>query len=245
MRVILASLKHEQGSQYDLYSTRNKEQQSLYCRNAIDPLMARVERVSGLISAVVVFLVVSSLLPLDPAAVQAEEKKPITPEDRYQLRMPSNPAISPNGEWVAYWVIQMYEEGLLFHVGIASCDGKFEWLSPGPLDIGYPLPSWSPDSKKLSYLSKGEISIIELDKENINVEHRGIKGSSTQWSPDGQFISFLSDGQIHLLDLNTNETRQITSLNSSVSSYIWSPVDNRIAFSDNNNLYLWEENKIG
>jgi dipeptidyl aminopeptidase/acylaminoacyl peptidase len=177
---------------------------------------------------------------LNPTAT-AEEKRPITLEDIYQLRTPVTPVISPNGEWVAFRVKQIFDEGWHSYIGIALSEGNFEWVSSGPHDSE---PIWSPDSKELLYCSGGELSILKIgEKEMIHTEHIGIKGSSPRWSSDRRFISYISDGQLHLFDLNTNKTKQITSIDGSVIFYIWSPVDNRIAFSSLDGLYLWEENK--
>ena len=197
------------------------------------------------ISAVVVFLVVSSLLPLDPAAVQAEEKRPITPEDIYQLRTPSSPVISPDGRWVAYQVTQMVEVGYLSYVGISSTDGAYEWLSR-PFDL---MPSWSPDGGELAYWSILDNSLSILHVEDMAMEKIDMSespplwSSAPQWSPNGHFISYISDGKLLLLDLNSKETRQIASINGSISSHVWSPIDDRIAFSGCGNLFLWEENE--
>jgi len=187
---------------------------------------------------VVVLLVsgISALLYLG-----AEGKRPIEPEDIYGLKNPSMPILSEDGEWLAYQVSQMREDGYHSYVGISSTGSALEWLSSGPSDYGDPVPLWSPDSRKLLYSSDGEISIAEVKGRGVSIKGFGVNGTMLQWSPDGERVSYISEGQLFILDPKTGETEKLTSIQGTVVFYVWSPKSGRIAFSDLSSVYLWDE----
>lgn len=198
--------------------------------------------VESTIRMIFLVVVISSLMhmTISPPCLAEDEKRPITPEDIYSLKNPSSPIISPDGEWVAYEVRQMYEGGWYYYIGVASSDGGLQWQSPGPLDLSY---AWSPDGE-LAYWSIMDRSLSILYLKNMSIERIGISGSkpawslSPMWSPDGRFIAYVADGDLQLLDLDMHTTEQITSTGN-IDLFEWSPSGEMVAFSGGGDIYRW------
>lgn len=119
---------------------------------------------------------------------------------------------------IAYVTVQRKTNGRFFTLEIADSDGinpQSILKSPQPIMS----PSWSPDGKKIAYVSfengRSEIFVQSLDgryREKI----AGFKGinSAPAWSPDGKKLAMtLSKGgnaDIYIKDLTTGSLRQIT-----------------------------------
>ncbi|MGY8799036.1 MAG: prolyl oligopeptidase family serine peptidase [Longimicrobiales bacterium] len=106
-----------------------------------------------------------------------------------------NLALSPDGKWVAY-----DKDGAIYRAAVNPGTND-----SGTVDAAPPLfsvfgdnrdPVWSPDSKKLAFVSvRGDHSYIGIyDTENPGITYLapGVdRDSSPTWSPDGQRIAFI------------------------------------------------------
>ncbi len=101
-------------------------------------------------------------------------------------------------------------------------------------------PSWSPDGKKLVYVSfkRGDADIylydIESGKERLLVGGKGAQ-SAPAWSPDGRYIAYSStihggNSEIFLLDMLTGKKKRLTYYYGIDTSPTWSPDGDWIAF---------------
>lgn len=142
------------------------------------------------------------------------------PPDRHAIRLTdhqkefcflnNSPAISPNGEWIAF----LSDRSDYFDVYLMNTiDGKvhrklvkgqrsakFEelhWLRPGI--------TWSPDGKLIAFCAKGgaEDVLYIVNVENAKVEKEYKFGAdalfSPSWSPDGKSIAL-----VHVTDMQSN-----------------------------------------
>lgn len=101
-------------------------------------------------------------------------------------------------------------------------------------------PDWSPDGKKLTYVSfenrKPEVYIQELIS-GKRLKIAGFKGinSAPAWSPNGRFLSMSlsKDGnpEIYIYDISNNKFERITRNNSIDTEPNWSPDGNSLIFT--------------
>jgi dipeptidyl aminopeptidase/acylaminoacyl peptidase len=142
-------------------------------------------------------LFIAGLLLVQVAA--AQDRRPIAFDDLMAMGRVSDPQISPDGQWVAYTVTR-YDK--------AKNTGNSDiWLVPLAGGIPRQLTQsekrdnnarWSPDSKKLAFISarEGGPQIWSLDL--VGGEAHKLTSLSTGadgviWSPDGKYLAFTSE----------------------------------------------------
>ncbi len=119
---------------------------------------------------------------------------------------------------IAYVTLNRVNGKRHFALEVADADG---YGAQKILKSSYPImsPSWSPDGKKLAYVSfengRSEIFIQSLDgsSRELIASFKGIN-SSPAWSPDGKYISMTlsKDGSadIYIMNLATRQLRRMT-----------------------------------
>jgi len=127
------------------------------------------------------------------AASAAESRRPLRADDFYRSAQLSEPAVSPDGAWVAYVVTSndRDKDEPRSAVWMVSWDGKQRLALSNPAS-GTHTPRWSPDGRYLSYLSSasdasGE-ALMLLDRRGGEARSvyvaKGAVGDY-RWSPDG------------------------------------------------------------
>lgn len=118
----------------------------------------------------------------------------VTSEDLYKFQWPSTPVISPDGKQVVYekTIAKKSTNGYETHLWLSDIGGQSRKVltSEGNLNTSV---IWSPDGKKIAYLSNEEfgtqvwvLSLESGEKKRISQFKRGI--SSILYSPDGETI---------------------------------------------------------
>ncbi len=140
---------------------------------------------------------------------------------------------------IAYVAISDEDDGRRWRLVFADADGHYP---ESILTSREPImsPAWSPDGRRLAYVSfegrRSEIFIQEIstgERERV-ASFEGIN-SAPSWSPDGSRLALTlsRDGQadIHVLDIDSGETRRITEHWAIDTEAVWSPDGRHLLFT--------------
>jgi dipeptidyl aminopeptidase/acylaminoacyl peptidase len=125
------------------------------------------------------------------------QSRSLSPSDLFQLEYAADPQISPDGQWVAYvreWSDAMSDRRFS-NVWLVKADGSgHRPLTSGKFtDVS---PRWSPDGKRLVYLSdrggSSQLFVRYMDTgESFALTNGPTSPTSPTWSADGAQIAFL------------------------------------------------------
>src|SRR2546421_701955 len=176
---------------------------------------------------------------------------PITPEDLYRFRWIDHVRLSPDGERVAYQVAWADSNSRQNRSRIVVR----RLLDPEPIEptagvLRDHSPEWSPDGRKLAFVSKvgaaDQLFVIDLavggPAQQLTSVPEGV--SRPQWSPDGTRLVFSGNAEpgadlqrelnLYAVDLEANRVRLGGGF--FLGSPIWSPKGEQIAFIAPNGL---------
>jgi dipeptidyl aminopeptidase/acylaminoacyl peptidase len=133
-----------------------------------------------------------------PAAAQTPAKRPMTANDLLAIQRVSEPAISPDGKWVAYTIgtPDLTTNAVVTQVWLAPADGS----SARQLthDGNSSRPQWSPDGARIAFLSDRSgvteiyvVAVVGGDPQKLTTLSTNV--DNEQWSPDGRSIAFTSN----------------------------------------------------
>lgn len=131
------------------------------------------------------------------------------PEDIRRIRIPSGPALSPDGATVVYVETRIEDDAYVSTLNVVPADGSGvpSALTAGPRDLA---PAWSPDGKRLAFLraepgSPPQLWLVDADGSGARrmtnhefgvgspVTTRHARGLATPaWAPDGHRIAYLA-----------------------------------------------------
>lgn len=128
----------------------------------------------------------------------AELSHKLTASDEFQIQVPADPQISPDGKRVVYvrQVADPMTDQRYFNLWIVSSDGSVH----RPLTSGNQSdfsPQWSPDGTRLAYIStaggKPQIYIRWMDSgQTARLTNLEEGPANISWSADGKYLSFSS-----------------------------------------------------
>jgi dipeptidyl aminopeptidase/acylaminoacyl peptidase len=141
-------------------------------------------------------LILLSLLLCAPES-RAQAKRAMTFDDLLAMRMVREPAISPDGKWIAFTVAAADRDAnrTATNIWLARSDGSdtLELTRSGHDSA----PAWAPDGKRLAFLSSrdGESDIYTISTEggeSSKLTHVSTDVDLFRWAPDGKSLAFTS-----------------------------------------------------
>ena len=181
-------------------------------------------------------------------------------DDLTDLAVPSQPALSPDGDVVVY-VLRTLDADEDRNVDqlwtVPTSGGTPRRLTTGNADTS---PAWSPDGSRIAFVRDGQIHLLATDGgEPERVTDLPLGAGAPVWSPDGARLAFTApvdpgsagplvadrldyqaDGsgmfgavrsQVHVVDLASGECRQVTDGTEHAGAPAWSPDGGTIAFA--------------
>jgi len=153
-------------------------------------------RMGTAIAALAISMALTAAVPL-AAKAQAAQKRAITFKDLISMHRLSDPQFSPDGKWITYTVATpVLEANRTSHdIWIVSAaGGELRPLTRGGSDT---RARWSPDGKKVAFLSgrdgAPQVYWIGLEVgEAIRLTSLSTGADNELWSPDGKSIAFVS-----------------------------------------------------
>jgi dipeptidyl aminopeptidase/acylaminoacyl peptidase len=144
-------------------------------------------------------LLTALVLGLALPTLAVAQKRPLAPDDVYNMKDVRDPQRSPDGKWVAYVVARAIKDGDKndSDIWMASWDGTQE-IQVTASPEGESQPRWSPDNKYLSFVSSrqgakgGQLWLMNrAGGEAVKVSD--VKGGVSEyaWAPDGKRLVFI------------------------------------------------------
>ena len=160
------------------------------------------------------------------AAAQTAPKRPMTFDDLIAIHRISDPQVSPDGKWVAYTVSTPDKEANRMARNmwlVAVAGGEPRQLTRSGSDA---RPRWSPDSKRLAFLSSRDgaqqVYLIWLaGGEAAKLTSLSTGADNQLWSPDGKWIAFVSNVYLDCKDEACNQKRNEEKEKSKVKARIY------------------------
>jgi Tol biopolymer transport system component len=108
--------------------------------------------------------------------------------------------------------------------------------------LGIVRPVISPDGTRIAFGALGDIYVMPIDGEPVNITEDRALDTDPSWSPDGNQLVYSSDRdseqlQLWIRDMRTGQSRRVTDLSTQPQAATWSPDGGRIAFLSINGMW--------
>ncbi|MEP6920787.1 MAG: S9 family peptidase [bacterium] len=156
------------------------------------------------------------------AVVNAQEGRRFTIEELMKVRRVADPQLSPDGQRVAFTIGDVDFDGnravnQVYVVPVSG--GELKQLTSG--DKSSAAPRWSPDGKKIAFVTGSQIWVMDNDGDNKKQVSKISTGAGGPvWAPDGNWIAFSSDVYPDCSDDDCNRRRDEAADKSKVKAHI-------------------------
>jgi dipeptidyl aminopeptidase/acylaminoacyl peptidase len=162
-----------------------------------------MSRMSCVVLTVIALALAGSGFVPSHVQAQAPAAPRFTVEEMLKLRRVSDPQLSPDGRFVAYVVtdVSLEKNNRVNRLWVVPVAGG-ESVPLVQTDKSDSSPRWSPDGKKLAFLStrdgSSQVWVVEMSSGRAAGEPRKVtslatEASSFAWSPDGKWFALASD----------------------------------------------------
>lgn len=182
------------------------------------------------------------LVPVMAANKSQQPARPFLIDDLLKVRRVADPQLSPDGRWIAYTVSDTDKPAnrRTTQIYLMASDGS-EQRQLTTEKQSSTSPRWSPDGKRLAFVSArdGESQIWTIEPgggEPRKVSNLSTGADGPVWSPDGKLIAFVSDVYADCASDDCNKRRSAEAAESKVKAKI----TDRLLFRHWNS---WKDNK--
>jgi dipeptidyl aminopeptidase/acylaminoacyl peptidase len=161
-----------------------------------------------------------TLLALAGSLVAQEQR--FTINDLLKVRRVSDPQVSPDGRQVAFAIgdVKVDDNRVVNHIYVVPLmGGEPKQFTSGAGSAT--SPRWSPDGKRIAYVTGGQIWTMDADgsdKDQVTKISTGAGGPV--WSPDGKWIAFTSEVYPDCNDDPCNQRKDEAAEKSKVKAHI-------------------------
>ncbi|MBA3570479.1 MAG: PD40 domain-containing protein, partial [Pyrinomonadaceae bacterium] len=166
---------------------------------------------------------ISVLLIAFAPIVVAQETRRFTIEELLKVRRVGDPQVSPDGKSLAFAIgdVNFDANRTVTHIYVMplASGAEIKRLTSG--DSSASGPRWSPDGRKIAYVTGGQIWVMDHDgddKEQVTKISTGASGPV--WSPDGNWIAFTSEVYPECTNEDCNRQKEEQAAKSKVKAHL-------------------------
>ncbi|MBO0857345.1 MAG: S9 family peptidase [Chloracidobacterium sp.] len=209
---------------------------------------------------ILIILLITLITLFLNAAVFAQAKRPMTPEDVVSLNRASDAQMSPDARRVAFVVNSWDRENDRINSDIWLVDEMRQAIRLTSHPKRDDTPRWSPDARRLAFLSErgsdpdagAQIFLLNpIGGEPVQLTWHKAPIQNFQWSPDGRQIAFIAEeprerlktkppivvdedyrfARLWIVDVASRVVKPLTKASRHVTAFDWSFDGSRIVFT--------------
>jgi dipeptidyl aminopeptidase/acylaminoacyl peptidase len=150
------------------------------------------------------------------------QNRSYTVEDLLKVRRLGDLQVSPDGKWAAFTIgdVNFEANRIITHIYVVSLQGgEMKQITKG--ESSATSPRWSPEGKKIAYVTGGQVWTMNADGDNRDqVTKISTQAANPVWSPDGKWIAFTSEVYPDCQNDDCNKTKDEQAEKSKVKAHL-------------------------